>query len=561
MRVNGIIGFAALNNYPKKAQKPTNCLSYANTSTILPVTFEHFSSAINFKGGYSINLAQTVERLPESVYPEGIRELAIKTVDMGNPEDKTLIDIHKEKYGKLLQMETLDEAKAEFPEFAGVLSDEEIKYSPNSFIDNVKDDKIEAFDPDVDLALQLLQMYWAEGFSLNDLKEYTEGKNIFGVLEKLNIPRLNPTYGSVLKLSNKEYNERITGMMSEKLKEAAIRKAEKRDGIYIPRGPLTEEHKRKISESLIKHYGEHPEKGLAISERMRQYWLNHPEEAERLSLVAITAWALPEAKTIRKKLSKFMGLKDISPEEFAKMLNEERTNEVIVKRPTLKSFWERNVWAKEQWSKCMSKAWKKVKNDEKMSSVPDYKVKIYPDAVKNNILRWFRANGYDLSRFSDDNFMALQYGKRPVPKPNEYTGDAITAYFDEDDARSDLMADVYHVGIIKTLIELDSSLNLSKRNTKTVEIRKAMIGAGLALLCDGKPTKLKTLDTDEAMNLYLRLAMYAHGHGDMEAFKMFEGNIENAYELLSTNNKGLDNITARLELLLLKYSTTVRSLL
>lgn len=568
MKVNGFSSSYSLNNCAKTEQNAPKVLSahkytYAGSEKgSAPATIPlGIYNAINFTGGYSINLAHTVDKLSETVYPPDIRDLAIETVGAGNLEDKTLIDIHKEKYGKILQMETLDEVKAAYPEFRDVLSDTEIAYAKGSFIDDVKRDKVEAFDPDVDLALQLLQMYWAEGFSLNDLKEYTDGKNIFGVLEKLNIPRLNPTYGSVLKLSDKEYNARITGMMSERQKEAAVRRAEKRDGIYIPRGPLTNEHKKKISEGLIKHYGEHPEKGLAISERMKKYWQDHPEELERLSLVVTTAWTLPESKSIRKKLSKFMGKKDITPEEFVKMLNEERTGEVIVKRPTLKSFWDRNVWAKEQWSKCMKKAWSKVKNDEKMSLEPDYKIKIYPDAVKDNMLRWLRANGYDLSKFSDDNFMALQYGKRPVPEPtesNKYVGSAITAYFDADDKRSDLMADVYHVGVIKTLNELNESLSSPKCDLKTAEPRKALLQAGLMLLYDSKAGKLNTFNTDEAMNIYLRLAMYSYNKGDVEVFNMLENNIESAYEILSTNSSELNKISSKLEFLLYKYGMIIK---
>ena len=39
-------------------------------------------------------------------------------------------------------------------------------------------------------------------FSIEDLKEYTNGKKISGILEKFNIPRRNSTYAYVLKLSD-----------------------------------------------------------------------------------------------------------------------------------------------------------------------------------------------------------------------------------------------------------------------------------------------------------------------------------------------------------------------
>ena len=78
------------------------------------------------------------------------------------------------------------------------------------------------------------------------------------------------------------------------------------------------------------------------------------------------------------------------------------------------------------------------------------------------------------------------------------------------------------------------------------------------LLYDNKAGKLKTFNVDEAMNLYLRLAMYSHNHGDMEVYNMFEDNIENAYELLSANDNGLNIVTSKLEWLMLKHGIVLR---
>ena len=274
-----------------------NNIKYSNTKNNLPylknnqiVSYKNYAKmpstnqylAINpaFTGGYSLSLLETVKNLNDASYPPDIKALAQEVLDNGNPENKTLINVHKAKYGKINQMKSLDEVKAAYPEFNDVLSDENVQYNANSFIDDVRNGKLEWFDEDTDLALQLLQMYWADGFSINDLKEYTNGKDIDGTFKKLNIPKLNSTYANVLKLSDKKYNERFTSEMSKRLKGIERKKAEKRDGVYIPRGPMPDEQKKKISEGLIKHYAEHPEKLIEMSERMKQYYKEHPEERE-----------------------------------------------------------------------------------------------------------------------------------------------------------------------------------------------------------------------------------------------------------------------------------------
>ena len=58
------------------------------------------------------------------------------------------------------------------------------------------------FDSEIDLSLQLLQLYWGEGFSLTDLANQFNGRNIQGTMERLNIPRVDRGYGIYLKLSD-----------------------------------------------------------------------------------------------------------------------------------------------------------------------------------------------------------------------------------------------------------------------------------------------------------------------------------------------------------------------
>ena len=280
-----------------------NCLYKQNKIEKLPLPSTDYMLA--FTGGKSLNLEQTIKQIEQfGSFPPDIKEEAKKIIKENNPDNKTLIDIHREKYDELNYLDNLDEIKEFYPEFEGVLSDNEIEYQAGSFIDDVKQGKIQYFDKNQDVAVQLLQMYWGNGFSLNDLKNQFAGRNINSILEKLNIPKTNRIYGHYLKLSDKEYNERFASIMSERLKGQHREKVIRNEGVYIPKGPLTPEHKANISKGLTNHFAEHPEKALEMSERQKKFYEEHPEEKIKFSQVMLRAWGEREAKSIRKKFSK-----------------------------------------------------------------------------------------------------------------------------------------------------------------------------------------------------------------------------------------------------------------
>jgi hypothetical protein len=87
-----------------------------------------------------------------------------------------------------------------------------------------------------------------------------------------------------LKLSDREFNERITKAISQNRFENADRKAQKGEPVYIPstrKGkPLSPEHRHKISESLVLYYAENPERINEQSERQKAYFRENPDQAE-----------------------------------------------------------------------------------------------------------------------------------------------------------------------------------------------------------------------------------------------------------------------------------------
>ena len=275
----------------------------------LPSTRQYLS----FTGGYSLNLAETIKNLDKlaqkdsSIYPKNIREWAGMILESGNKAKQTLIGIHKKYYETLKNCTTLDDARNKFPEFAEVLSDAQVKFTEGSFGDEVKKGSLEYFSKDEDLSLQLLKLYYGEGFSLNDLKNYTGGKYIYYTMKKLNIPLQSRHYGHILKISDPEYNERLTAEMTYKRRLSLDKKA-KAEGepVYIPRGPLSKEHREHISEGLKKYYQENPERIWAMSAKQKEFYRQNPEKSEEFSRVLKRAWNIFGADRIKGALSKFL---------------------------------------------------------------------------------------------------------------------------------------------------------------------------------------------------------------------------------------------------------------
>ncbi len=328
----------------------------------------NYSHYLSFMGGSSLNLKESVANLDAlsdiigEKFPPEVHSEALEIIKNGNPEGKTLIDIHKNRYSLLNDCYDLDDAKALFDEFKGVLSDSQTDYMPDSFIGKVKKGEIENFNKDEDLAFQLLKLYWAEGFSLNDLKEYS-GVNLYHTLNKFNIPLMDRDYAHVLKFSDKEYNERLTNQMAQKRMESMDRRVQERDGepVYIPRGPLSESHRKHISEGLIKHYAEHPEKLAMMSERQKKYFEDNPEQVVLFKRAVTYAWnKTQEGKSLRKHMVKFFKKQRVKLDEnvfsadFDKMSNSQQE--------ALKNFWKKNKWAGVQFSKALTKGWAHVKS-------------------------------------------------------------------------------------------------------------------------------------------------------------------------------------------------------
>lgn len=355
----------------KTANKKQNISNPKNENEIKTYSF-NVNKAMFFLGGYSLNLKDTIksldkldENLEHEIYPNGVRNLALEEIEKGNPNNKTLIDIHKERYKLLEGCYSLDEAKRLYPEFKNVLSDKEIQYQRNSFIDKVKQGQIEFFNPDEDLSLQILKFYWGEGLSLNGLKDKTDNMAVYSVFKKLNIPTVSKDYGHILKLSDANYNKRLTQEIAKKKRESLDRKEQKEKGlpVYIPKGPMSQEHKDHISQGLLKYYTQKRliEGSNDLTKEEKEYYIKNPEQAERMSKAMKYAWRTHSGSSVKKHMIKFFKKYGANFDEIEKDIFVEKSKK---QQMALIQFWQKNGWAKECMSKAVKEGWERLRKEE-----------------------------------------------------------------------------------------------------------------------------------------------------------------------------------------------------
>lgn len=503
----------------------------------LPTTAQYLA----FTGGYSLDLASTIKNLDKlaqkksDVYPPQIREWAGIILEEGNKAKETLIDIHKKFYESLKECFSLDEVKAKFPEFKDVIPSSQVNFKDGSFFDDIQQGKLEYFDKEEDLSLQLLKLYWGEGFSINDLRKYTDGKNISYAMKKLNIPLTDPTYGKILKLSDPQYNERLTREMTAKRMEALDRKAQQSTGepVYIKRGPLSEEHKKHISEGLIRYFENNPEAIYNLSERQRQFYTDNPERAKILRRVTTKAWYIFGADRIKAAMSAFMKKNGIHTFEGSKLENPmEFTKQ---ESSMMKKFWASNEWAKKSFSKNMTYAWKKVKEEQTVV----YDVRVAPLGFMKKVIAWAKQNGEDIS---ENDFIAKL---DPNNKENNYINYAINkftrGYVDSHENESNIMANTYFLALLNVNREI-SKMDLSKVDTETKMLVKSLQEMIKKSLFESPDlpfdrNQFKILDTNDVQAVFGILRTLCLDTFNPKFSSMFEKHMDKAYDYVSKNYK------------------------
>lgn len=503
----------------------------------------------NFEGGYSINLAETIQKLDKlaaknsDIYPKNVREWAQMIIEEGNKGKDTLITIHKKLYENIKSCFSLEELKTKFPEFSDVKSASEVDVREGSLLDDIINGKLEYFNQEEDPALQIIKLYWGEGFSLNDLKTYTNGKDLNYVMEKLNIPKVNRHYGHVLKLSDVEYNERLTKQMAQKRLETMDIRAQQKDGepVYIKRGPLSAEHRQHISEGLLKYYRENPERLFAMSERQKKFYEDNPEQRDIMHRVMTKAWYMPNTPKLKSALSKYMkqkGFKTFDTDEITSPEKMSKEKSIIMKR-----FWAENEWARKLISKNMEYSWKKVKEEQDMF----YKIDLTPELFKKRFFAWCDKLGIDSTDLSFDDFKF--YPHKPelnhcdTSKLNKYTRAFVDACPGDE---SQKMANTYQMTLIKfgkALKELDNAP--VSRDTKDLAVTlRVFIHNALfddTKLISGQPTP-RILDAQEVQAVYVSVTESLMRHHENRLIKQLLQALNDSYNYLDKNWKAGESI-------------------
>ena len=542
MKINNIQNYnitPKLKTYKYTSQLRINAQEPSMSNTQLPTTAQYLA----FTGGYSLDLAQTVKQLDKlaeknsSIYPPNIREWAGMILEEGNKTKDTLISIHKKYFEKLKECFTLDEIKENFEEFKGVLPADSINVKNGSFIDKFQKGELEYFNNDEDLSVQLIKLYWGEGFSLNDLKKYVDGQDLYYTMTKLQIPTVSRDYGHILKFSDPEYNDRLTREMIAKRLESIDKKAQKESGepVYIPRRVISEEQKKHISEGLKKYWEENPERLYIMSERMKEFYKQNPEKAEELTRVLKRAWHLSGSEKIKFALSNYLKKKNVKsfyPDGNPANLTSDQSK-------SMSKFWSQNEWAKKLFSKNMKTAWKKEKEDQDKF----YYVDMTPDGFKEKFYEWADEKGIDLSNLS---FVFKIYKHKPElnsgdgAELSKYTPNFIDEYSDKFGIdQSSVMANTYLLALVNIAKDLKKmgQKRVSDEFKQIINIVRVYIRESIFEKGDGLNRKLKVFDAQEIQKIYSNVLMLNVTHNNAQKLlTLFKKNLDNAYNYVDKLN-------------------------
>ena len=502
-----------INRYQTKPQQTNQSIPYCNGK--LPTTQQYLA----FTGGYSLDLAQTVKQLDKlaeknsHIYPLHIREW----VDMALAEGskKTLIGVHKDYFSSLKNCFSLDKIKKSFREFEEVIPASSIKPQEGSFLDKFQKGELEFFNNDEDLSVQLIKLYWGEGFSLNDLKRYAGGQDLYYTMKKLNIPTASRDYGHILKFSDAEYNERLVKEMTQKRLETMDRRAQLQDGepVYIPskkRGPLSEEWKKHISEGLIKHWQENPERIYEMSERQTQYYIDNPERAKDFKRVLDRTWSMFGSDRIKQAMSKFFKSKKVDMFDVTDPLK--MTSK---QRKTTGEFWGQNEWAKKMFSKNMKYAWKKIKEENEII----FTVKTVPDKLAEFVEKKEGMSSGSLDVLS-------KYNPFLQTSSIDETSNKIFIKHTDIENLQNVMADTYQISVLKMIENLKK---LPKHKQTKQEKDFEMLLKGIILQnSQGKRYKIQT--TSEAQKDYIMLSQLAAESKDERLIDIVDKALNEAFD-------------------------------
>lgn len=193
---------------------------------------------------------------------------------------KRLNEVHEEVYKDLFEAKTLNEVTEKFPEFSGVKDIKEISDNRSKAIKFLL--KIMPLE---NFTLDYIKKLYRPTLQENLVREYgfTNRSLLAWLNSKLNIQKLSGSYIKLLKMSDEKENGRIA-----ELSRRAIYENESAQKYRLQRA--AEAHKT-------------PEYRTKKRKEMKDYYLRHPETAQKTGLISKMTWdRCPE---IKKALSEY----------------------------------------------------------------------------------------------------------------------------------------------------------------------------------------------------------------------------------------------------------------
>ena len=360
---------------------------------------------ISFSGA-CVDLAKAMKTLKateilkeDSRLPKRVEDLANRLLKNGNPQNLTLIDVHKQAYFDIMYAKSLEEVRVRFPEFSKVLSVVELEQKPQngSFLREILDGKNKYFNKDNDITLQLMKMYWGEGFSLSDLEKHTGIKSttFASVMKILNIPLRNKHYANVLKHSDPDASKRIADMIAA-TKDANF---EKTNGyISIPRGYLPISRSQKILDSLFEYYEKDPSRLYDQPKIIKNFYKDNVLANEIYNATLFEMWNFGSMKNIKRNILKFFDKKSGTTNYSMNELNGYNSLSET-ENMWIKEYFAKNKSDKDTFSRSLRSAYKHMKTRLEAEKTKKTDIVLYSQKMQDKILQYYEKTGRDKSEF------------------------------------------------------------------------------------------------------------------------------------------------------------------
>ncbi len=232
-------------------------------------------------------------------------------------EDVLLCQIHKDFYSKLLDCNSLDEAKEIYPEFSGVINAKDIPTKEyNSALKKIANNEVEGVTIE-DLSLIMLKKHYAEALGYARKEDYfgLDAKTNQNLFNKLNIKILNREYFLTI---NRETPERraICAQNTQKLwQDSEYREGRSEDARKRWENP---EYREMRERSLEQQWAD-PKKREAQAEAMRRMHQVEGFEEKRIASIK-KGWQDPQRREELLKINQQnVASRWANPENRAKM--------------------------------------------------------------------------------------------------------------------------------------------------------------------------------------------------------------------------------------------------